>query len=128
MRYFSWLFGALGSISRPRPFLDVFLSTCFQFAFKFLLCTYSCRSRQIFLSSCLDVELYHRDRGGGGAGRAAAPPLFASPLPLFALKRRIIKIKKRLETNFFRLYSDIFSVFSLILNARHFVGLLCFSR
>ena len=66
-------------------------------------------------------DIRHRDRGWGGAGRAAAPPLFA-------LKRKIIKIKKRLETSFFRLYSDIFSVFSLILNTRHFVGLLCFSR
>ena len=53
---------------------------------------------------------------------------FASPPPLFVLKRKTIKIKKRLETSFFRLYSDIFSVFSLISNARHFVGLLCFSR
>ena len=53
---------------------------------------------------------------------------FASPPPLFALKRKIMKIKKRLETSFFRLYSAIFSVFSLISNARHFVGLLCSSR
>ena len=45
VRYFSWLFGALGSISRPRPFLDVFLSTCFQFAFKFLLCTLAGRGK-----------------------------------------------------------------------------------
>ena len=39
--------------------------------------------------------------GGGGAGRAAAPPLFGTPIqpPLFALKRKIIKIKKRLETH-----------------------------
>ena len=53
---------------------------------------------------------------------------FAPPPPLSALKRKIIKIKKRLETSFFRLYSAIFSVFSLISNARLFVGLLCFSR
>ena len=42
-----------------------------------------------------------RDRGGGGAGRAMAPPLFCALPPLFALKRKIIKIKKRLETSFF---------------------------
>ena len=54
-----------------------------------------------------------RDRGGGGAGRAAAPPLFA-------LKRKIIKIKKDLKQVFFRLYSAIFSAFSLISKARHF--------
>ena len=53
---------------------------------------------------------------------------FAPPPPLLALKRKIIKMKKRLETRFFRLYSAILSVFSLISNARHFVGLLCFSR
>ena len=68
-----------------------------------------------------DCNACNRDRGGGGAGRAAAPPLFA-------LKRKIIKIKKDLKQVFFRLYSAIFSVFSLISNARHFVGLLCFSR
>ena len=33
-----------------------------------------------------------RDRGGGWAGRAAAPPLFCAPAPTFALKRKIIKI------------------------------------
>ena len=48
---------------------------------------------------------------------------FAPPPPLFALKRKIIIVQV-----FFRLYSAIFSVFSLISNARHFVGLLCFSR
>ena len=53
---------------------------------------------------------------------------FAPPFPLFALKRKIIKIKKDLKQVFFRLYSAIFSVFSLISNARLFVGLLCFSR
>ena len=63
-----------------------------------------------------------RDRGGGGAGRAAAPPLFCAPPPLFALKRKIIKIKKDLTKVFFRLYSAIFSVFSLISNARHLKG------
>ena len=34
-----------------------------------------------------------RDRGGGGAGRAAAPPLFCAPAPTFCAKK-IIKIKK----------------------------------
>ena len=48
---------------------------------------------------------------------------FAPPPPLLALKRKIIIVQV-----FFRLYSAIFSVFSLISNARHFVGLLCFSR
>ena len=54
--------------------------------------------------------VYCRDRGGGGAGRAAAPPLFCAPAPTFCAKRKIIKIKKKLETSFFRLYSAIFSV------------------
>ena len=53
---------------------------------------------------------------------------FALPPQLFALKRKIIKIKKDLKQVFVRLHSAIFSVFSLISNARHFVGLLCFSR
>ena len=76
-----------------------------------------------------DVFERNRDRGGGGAGRTAAPPLFCAPAPTFCAKGKIIKLKKkRLETSFFRPYSAIFSVFSLISNARHFVGLLCFSR
>ena len=44
---------------------------------------------------------YNRDRreGGGGAGRAAAPPLFCAPAPTFCAKK--LKLKKRLETSFF---------------------------
>ena len=73
-------------------------------------------------------SLNDRDRGGEGLVGPLPHHFFAPPPPLFALKRKIIKIKKRLETSFFRLYSAIFSVFSLISNARHFVGLLCFLR
>ena len=36
-----------------------------------------------------------RDRGGGGAGRAAAPPLFCAPAPTFCAKGKIIKLKKK---------------------------------
>ena len=32
--------------------------------------------------------LYDRDRGGGGAGRAAAPPLFCAPAPTFCAKKK----------------------------------------
>ena len=31
---------------------------------------------------------FHRERGGGGAGGAVAPPLFCAPAPLFALKEK----------------------------------------
>ena len=58
MRYFSGIFGPLGGISRPRPFLDVFLCTCFSVRIQ-VTSVYSGKSRQLFLSSCLDVELYH---------------------------------------------------------------------
>ena len=71
---------------------------------------------------------YKNWRSRRRAAIAEAHHFFAPPPPLFALKRKIVKIKKRLETSFFRPYSDTFSVFSLISNARHFVGLLCFSR
>ena len=30
----------------------------------------------------------NRDRGGGGAGRAAAPPLFCAPAPTFCAKKK----------------------------------------
>ena len=44
----------------------------------------------------------NRDRGGGGAGRAAAPPLFCAPAPTFCAKGKIIKFQKKgLETSFF---------------------------
>ena len=29
-----------------------------------------------------------RDRGGGGAGRAAAPPLFCAPAPTFCAEKK----------------------------------------
>ena len=41
------------------------------------------------------LELKDRDRGGGGAGRAAAPPLFCAPAPTFCAKGKIIKLKKK---------------------------------
>ena len=76
------------------------------------------------------IHLFYLPGTAEGEGLVGPRPhhFFASPPSLFALKRKMIKIKKRLETSFFRLYSAIFSVFSLISNARHFVGLLCFSR
>ena len=44
----------------------------------------------------------NRDRGGGGAGRAAAPPLFCAPAPTFCAKGKIIKLKKKdLKQGFF---------------------------
>ena len=80
----------------------------------------------------LEHVLFRFAKAGTAEGEGLIGPrphhFFAPPPPLFALKRKIIKIKKRLETSFFRLYSAIFSLFSLISNARHFVGLLCFSR
>ena len=72
---------------------------------------------------------YKNWRSRRRAAIAEVHHFFAPPPPLFALKRKIVKIKKKdLKQVFFRPYSDIFSVFSLISNARHFVGLLCFSR
>ena len=41
------------------------------------------------------METIPRDRGGGGAGRAAAPPLFCAPAPTFCAKGKIIKLKKK---------------------------------
>ena len=82
------------------------------------------------------VEMQKTEPTGTEAGTAEGEGLvgprphhfFAPPHPLFVLKRKIIKIKKDLKQVFSRLHSAIFSVFSLISNARHFVGLLCFSR
>ena len=34
----------------------------------------------------LSAPTIYRDRGGGGAGRAAAPPLFCAPAPTFRAK------------------------------------------
>ena len=45
--------------------------------------------------------LFIRDRGRGGAGMAAVPPLFCALAPTFCVKRKIFEIKKRLETSFF---------------------------
>ena len=37
----------------------------------------------------LDVKtICYRDRGGGGAGRAAAPPLFCAPAPTFCAEKK----------------------------------------
>ena len=76
------------------------------------------------------IGMSHMTGTAEGEGLVGPRPhhFFAPPPPLFALKRKIIKIKKDLKQVFLRLYSAIFSVFSLISNARHFVGLLCFSR
>ena len=76
-----------------------------------------------------DIMKCLRSGTAEGEGLVGPPPhhFFAPLPPLFALKK-IIKIKKVLKQVFFRLYSAILSVFSLISNARHFVGLLCFSR
>ena len=40
------------------------------------------------LKSWLKTQRKHRDRGGGGAGRAAAPPLFCAPAPTFCAKKK----------------------------------------
>ena len=45
--------------------------------------------------------LLNRDRGGGEAGRAAAPPLFCAPAPTFCAKGKIIKLKKKKTWNKF---------------------------
>ena len=37
----------------------------------------------------MDSDVY-RDRGGGGAGRAAAPPLFCAPAPTFCESNTMI--------------------------------------
>ena len=51
---------------------------------------------RIAVSSCHDFIVFpiYRDRRGGGAGRAAAPPLFCAPAPTFCAKK-IIEVKKK---------------------------------
>ena len=36
----------------------------------------------------LVIEQKARDHGGGGAGRAAAPPLFCAPAPTFCAEKK----------------------------------------
>ena len=40
---------------------------------------------EILIKTCNNMN---RDRGGGGAGRAAAPPLFCVPAPTFCAKKK----------------------------------------
>ena len=42
-----------------------------------------------------------RDRGGGGADRAAAPPLFCAPAPTFCAKKKNNSNKKKTWNKFF---------------------------
>ena len=106
----------------------VFIWTLLQSQYRLVFCLSFPHLTKPLNPTCSYIICYTGTAEGEGLVGPRPHHFFAPPPPLFALKRKIIKIKKRLETSFFRLYSAIFSVFSLISNARHFVGLLCFSR
>ena len=55
-----------------------------------------------------------RDRGGGGADRAAAPPLFCAPAPTFCAKGKIIKLKKKKDLKqVFSVHIPLYSLYFL---------------
>ena len=49
---------------------------------------YVCFSAYFDIITACREGMFHRDRGGGGAGRAAAPPLFCAPAPTFCGKKK----------------------------------------